>query len=88
MPARGAPDHRLRLATGDIVILHLTVHFASNRATAADVRNLTAAALATLSNKVAIAINQDAAAHQPRVVAKKNGAQVRSHGRHCHFGSK
>ena len=66
----------------------MTVWPWANRAAAADVRNLTAAALATLSNKAAIAINQDAAAHQPRVVAKKNGAQVRSHGRHCHFGRK
>ena len=38
-----------------------------------DLRNLSKTALATLSNKRAIAVNQDPAAYPPRLVAKVNG---------------
>ena len=41
-----------------------------------DLRHVSDIALATLSNKAAIAINQDPAAILPKVVAKTNTSQV------------
>ena len=49
-----------------------------------DIRSISATALKTLSNKAAIAINQDPAAYSPKVISKTNSSQVWV--RHLHNG--